>query len=73
VTSPRLEGHLDGIHDGGVVGWAWDASQRNRSVDVCVVIDGGQRLGAGAATFPADLEHARKGNGRHGPVDLVRA
>jgi hypothetical protein len=73
VTSPPLEGHLDGIHDGWVVGWAWDASQRDRSVDVCVVLDGGERLVAGAATYRADLEHACKGNGRHDPVDSIHA
>ncbi|HEY3638816.1 MAG TPA: hypothetical protein VGK90_11765 [Rhizomicrobium sp.] len=59
------EGGIIGIHDGTVVGWAWNPEQPYETVDVEFYIED-IRVASGAADkFDIELAKAQRGNGMH--------
>ena len=65
AESGSLSGYVDAIVSGRIYGWAWDASQPDRSVTV-EVRDGDRVLGTVEADrFREDLRNLGLGNGRH--------
>jgi hypothetical protein len=61
----RLEGYIDTIHDGWVLGWAWCHDQPLEPLEIRVLIDEREVCRVVADLYRADLERAGKGNGRH--------
>jgi phytanoyl-CoA hydroxylase len=61
----RLEGFVDTIQDGWVLGWAWSKDKPLEPIEVRVLIDGHEAGRALAGLYRADLERAGKGNGKH--------
>jgi glycosyltransferase involved in cell wall biosynthesis len=65
-STARLEGRLERVNEGGIVGWAWDARAPQERLRV-EILDAGCSLGFFVAdNYRRDLEVAGKGDGRHG-------
>jgi hypothetical protein len=64
-TSVALEGYIDAIRDGWVLGWAWVKDRPLEAIEIRVLLDGHEVARAAASLYRADLERAGKGNGRH--------
>jgi len=64
---PRfVEGYLDAVDGGTIVGWAWVSTHPNNAVEINIY-DGNLLLATVRADeFRTDLRDARKGNGFHG-------
>jgi hypothetical protein len=63
--SETLEGHVIGVVNDKVVGWAWDSAKPYQPVDVELFI-GELRVGRGSANvFDIELAQAERGNGMH--------
>ncbi|HJL17569.1 MAG TPA: phytanoyl-CoA dioxygenase family protein [Sandaracinaceae bacterium LLY-WYZ-13_1] len=61
-----IDGHLDGVREGRVFGWAWDPRDASARVEIEVRVDGSP-LGRVAAEKPRpDLREAGIGDGQHG-------
>ena len=50
------EAHIDGIHDGWVLGWAWSKDKPLEPVEVRVLVDGREVARAVAGLYRADLD-----------------
>jgi phytanoyl-CoA hydroxylase len=65
ASSSAFDGHVDTIHDGWVLGWAWSKDQPLDPIEIRVLLDDDEIGRVLAALYRADLERAGKGNGRH--------
>ena len=64
-TNGSLEGYVDAIQDGWVLGWAWLRDRPLQPIEIRVLLDGREVGRAVASLYRVDLERAGKGNGRH--------
>src|SRR3954454_18001085 len=73
MTFSRLEGAIDRIEDGWILGWASNREYPSERLCLRVRLDGRQVAALTADMYRADLEHAGKGDGRHAfEVELPR-
>ena len=66
LPGSTIDGHLDSVDGGVVVGWVWDSSAPNQPVRVDLYVGDRRRTTLVADHFRRDLVAAGKGDGRHG-------
>lgn len=64
-TENGVEGYLDRIESGLILGWAWQSELPNEPISVDLYVDDKYELTTSATIYRPDLERAGKGNGRH--------
>ena len=62
----RWRGHVDTFQDSTIIGWAYDTSSPNRSIEVQIVSTSGKKMTALADIYRKDLQDAGYGDGHHG-------
>ena len=66
LPGSTVDGHLDAVDGGSVVGWAWDSAAPNQPIRVDLYVGDRRRVTLVADHFRRDLLAAGKGDGRHG-------
>lgn len=64
-SQAEMIGHVDGIFDGHVCGWAWDPSDPKRKVEVQILDRGRVIARAVADLFRQDLAESKIGDGKY--------
>jgi len=64
-SNKLYEGHIDHVENGVISGWAWRQDLPDEAVSVDLYVDDKKINSTTCATYRADLEKAKRGNGRH--------
>lgn len=66
TRTPEVEGNLDGMHKGCIMGWVMDNRNLDRELDITIFIDGKEYTTERADHYRPDVKKLKGGTGRYG-------